>query len=66
MKKSDRTLKLDVSIWVAKDKRIRIAERSGKIISTVSDQPGKRCHKHLYAKFKKRLQGADCWPFASS
>jgi len=53
---------LKVRVWVSpKDRRIRIVSPSN-LISTVANEPGMRCHKHLYGKLRNVLKGRGKWP----
>lgn len=52
---------LKVNVWVSPaDGRIRIVA-PGRFITTVSDKPGARCHKHLYTKLRTVLENRGKW-----
>jgi len=52
---------LRINVWVSPtDGRIRIVAPD-RFITTVSDQPGARCHKHLYGKLRTVLRNRGKW-----
>lgn len=52
---------ITVNVWVSPaDGRIRIVA-PGRFITTVSDKPGARQHKHLYAKLRTVLKNRGKW-----
>jgi hypothetical protein len=57
---------LSVRVWAKRNPNgtvtIRIASNAPKFISTIEDVPGKRVHKHLFAKFKAILKLNSKWP----
>ncbi len=55
------TATLKINVWLdPRDGKIRVVA-PGRFITTVSDQPGQRLHKHLYSKLKAVLKKRGKW-----
>jgi hypothetical protein len=67
MSKSETLLvSLNIHVWAKRNRNdsvtIKIASNNPKFISTIEEVPGKRMHKHLFAKLRTILTKNGKWP----